>query len=81
MYAIMFETKKGGAEQQIISLLTSNGFLKCALPGSHIYRHKSDNLMKVHIMLNKMIELYKSDLLHIFVCKMDDVSDFSDELR
>ena len=78
MFAIMFETKIAGVEKQIQNLLTQNGFSKVALPGSNIYRHISDNMMSVHIIINQMLEEYKGRVDYLFVCKIDDLSDFSD---
>ena len=78
MYAVMFETKNSQTEDQLHILLTQNEFIKCALPGSNIYRHKSDNMLNVYMMIMQILKEYRGKVDQLFVCKMDDVSDFSD---
>lgn len=80
MYAIMFEAKNQVTQERVNNILVKNGFSKCALPSSNIYRHKGNDLTAVYMTVNELIREHKGDLTNIFVCKMDDISDFSDKL-
>ena len=75
MYAIMFEAENKQLEKEIHLLMEENEFLKCGPFSCNIYRHKSDNMINVHRILNQISTKYKGKV-HIFVCKMDDLSDF-----